>query len=59
MLDTTRLRAEFARWLCELYGREVPAYTTLVDVAQQVNADVVDRLGDRAALAALELRSIP
>ena len=34
---STDLRAEFARRLSVMYGGEVPAYTTLVEVAQQVN----------------------
>lgn len=37
----TALRAEFALRLAELYGAEVPAYTTLVEVSRQVNADVI------------------
>jgi uncharacterized glyoxalase superfamily metalloenzyme YdcJ len=32
------LRARFAASLSAMYGREVPAYTTLVDVADQINA---------------------
>ncbi|WP_049568579.1 VOC family protein [Streptomyces sp. SBT349] len=40
-----RLRAEFARRLSDMYGREVPAYTTLVDVSREVNADVMARAG--------------
>lgn len=35
-----RLRAAFARRIAQAYGREVPAYTTLVEVTEQVNADV-------------------
>jgi uncharacterized glyoxalase superfamily metalloenzyme YdcJ len=42
------LRAAFARSLSQMYGREVPAYTTLVEVAEQVNADVLARDGDDA-----------
>lgn len=34
-----QLRARFAQELSDLYGREVPAYTTLVEVAQEVNRD--------------------
>ena len=45
---TTELRARFARRLSELYGREVPAYTTLVEVSHEVNRRVLDRDG-RAA----------
>ncbi len=43
------LRAAFARSVSEMYGREVPAYTTLVEVAHAVNQDVL-----RAAGAAAE-----
>ena len=43
-----QLRAEFARRLSEMYGREVPAYTTLVDVSREVNAEVLDRSGAQA-----------
>ncbi|MET0448957.1 MAG: VOC family protein [Aeromicrobium sp.] len=38
---STELRARFARSLSELYGSEVPAYTTLVEVSESVNADVL------------------
>lgn len=41
--QTWELRAAFARRMAETYGREVPAYTTLVDVSAAVNADVVAR----------------
>lgn len=40
-----RLRAAFAQRLSEMYGREVPAYTTLVDVSRQVNEDVLRARG--------------
>lgn len=39
------LRARFARSLSELYGREVPAYTTLVSVAQEINSEVARSQG--------------
>ena len=42
------LRAAFARRLAAMYGREVPAYETLVEVTREVNADVVARRGDDA-----------
>jgi len=42
------LRAAFARSLSQMYGREVPEYTTLVEVAEQVNADVLARDGAAA-----------
>lgn len=41
-VSQTELRARFARALSELYGREVPAYTTLVEVAAEVNRRVLD-----------------
>ncbi len=44
-LVTWELRAAFARSLSAMYGREVPAYPTLVDVASAVNADVLARDG--------------
>jgi uncharacterized glyoxalase superfamily metalloenzyme YdcJ len=44
----TELRARFAVTLSGLYGREVPAYRTLVEVSHQVNADVAASLGDTA-----------
>jgi uncharacterized glyoxalase superfamily metalloenzyme YdcJ len=36
-----QLRAQFAVRLATLYGREVPAYNTLVDVSRAVNEDFV------------------
>lgn len=47
-LATWQLRAEFARRMAETYGREVPAYATLVEVAAQVNGEVVARGGAAA-----------
>ncbi len=44
----TGLRAEFAWRLSAMYGGEVPAYTTLVEVAHQVNAEVLEREGSAA-----------
>ncbi len=44
----TDLRAEFARRLSVMYGGEVPAYTTLVEVAHEVNAEVLEREGSAA-----------
>ncbi|MEG9224738.1 2-oxoadipate dioxygenase/decarboxylase [Aeromicrobium sp. Sec7.5] len=41
MVTPTQLRARFAEALSTLYGTEVPAYTTLVEVSQGVNADVL------------------
>ncbi|MEL7974569.1 VOC family protein [Isoptericola sp. F-RaC21] len=40
-----QLRAAFARSLSDMYGREVPAYTTLLEVSHDVNADVVRARG--------------
>jgi uncharacterized glyoxalase superfamily metalloenzyme YdcJ len=37
--QTWRLRAGFAAALSRMYGAEVPAYTTLVDVATAINRD--------------------
>lgn len=42
------LRARFAVALSEMYGDEVPAYTTLVDVSNEVNQRYLDRLGSEA-----------
>jgi uncharacterized glyoxalase superfamily metalloenzyme YdcJ len=44
----TELRARFARALSELYGSEVPAYTTLVEVCEAINAEVLERRGEDA-----------
>ena len=43
-----KLRADFAKRLSTMYGREVPAYTTLVDVCHEVNTDVLTAGGDDA-----------
>ena len=45
---TTELRTRFARRLSDLYGSEVPAYTTLVEVSHEVNRRVLDRDGAAA-----------
>lgn len=42
------LRARFAVALAEMYGAEVPAYTTLVEVSRAVNADVAAARGEAA-----------
>ncbi|MCP2264135.1 2-oxoadipate dioxygenase/decarboxylase family protein [Promicromonospora thailandica] len=44
-LEPWQLRAAFARSLSDMYGTEVPAYTTLLDVSHEVNADFVARHG--------------
>lgn len=46
-MSRTQLRAAFAVRLAEMYGREVPAYTTLVEVAREVNADHAARAASR------------
>ena len=38
-VETWQLRAKFAAALSRLYGAEVPAYTTLVEVSGEVNRD--------------------
>ncbi|MEE6287327.1 VOC family protein [Georgenia sp. MJ173] len=43
-----QLRAAFARSLSDMYGTEVPAYTSLLEVSHAVNADVVARIGTDA-----------
>ncbi|MGQ7297146.1 2-oxoadipate dioxygenase/decarboxylase [Quadrisphaera sp. KR29] len=50
-----QLRARFAVALAEMYGAEVPAYTTLVEVSRAVNADVAAARGaDAERLGSLE-----
>jgi uncharacterized glyoxalase superfamily metalloenzyme YdcJ len=50
-----QLRAAFARSLSDMYGHEVPAYTTLLEVAHEVNADVVAAQGaDAERLGSIE-----
>jgi uncharacterized glyoxalase superfamily metalloenzyme YdcJ len=44
-VTTTQLRAAFARRLSTLYGAEVPAYSTLVEVSREVNERVLARRG--------------
>ncbi len=54
-VSSTQLRARFAEALSGLYGSEVPAYTTLVEVSQEVNADVLARSGaDAERLGSIE-----
>jgi uncharacterized glyoxalase superfamily metalloenzyme YdcJ len=45
MISQWRLRAAFAQRLSQMYGREVPAYTALVDVSREVNEDVLRARG--------------
>lgn len=45
MIPQWQLRAAFAQRLSDMYGEEVPAYTTLVEVSREVNDDVLRNLG--------------
>ncbi|MBT0772867.1 VOC family protein [Kineosporia sp. J2-2] len=47
-VGATELRTRFAALLSDLYGGEVPAYGTLVEVSQEVNAEVLARAGEQA-----------
>jgi len=47
-MRSTELRAAFARALSEMYGGEVPAYRTLVEVAAEVNQEVLAAQGPAA-----------
>ena len=53
-VSPTTLRADFAHALSQLYGTEVPAYTTLVEVSEQVNADVLARHPDAERLGSID-----
>jgi uncharacterized glyoxalase superfamily metalloenzyme YdcJ len=44
-VGSTELRSRFAARLSALYGTEVPAYNTLVEVSHEVNKRVLDREG--------------
>lgn len=48
LIPQWQLRARFAKALSDLYGTEVPAYTTLVEVSQEVNRDFVAANPDTA-----------
>lgn len=54
MIPTWRLRAAFARRLSDMYGTEVPAYTTLLEVSAQVNDEVISKDGDAGRLGGIE-----
>lgn len=54
MVPTWQLRARFALRLAEMYGSEVPAYHTLVDVCRDVNDETASARGE----AGLRLGSI-
>jgi uncharacterized glyoxalase superfamily metalloenzyme YdcJ len=52
-LSTWQLRERFAAGLSAMYGSEVPAYTTLVEVSAQVNRAYADRHPDAQRLGSL------
>lgn len=54
MIPTWRLRAAFARRLSDMYGTEVPAYTTLLEVSAQVNDEVIGKEGHTGRLGGIE-----
>ena len=55
LIQPWELRARFARSLSDMYGREVPAYTTLVEVSREVNEDVARARGaDAERLGSLD-----
>lgn len=47
-MEPWQLRAEFALRLSQMYGEEVPAYNTLVDVSAETNQDALNRMGKDA-----------
>ncbi|MGV4925000.1 VOC family protein [Streptomyces sp. BHT-5-2] len=53
-IPTWRLRAAFARRLSAMYGTEVPAYTTLLEVTGQINDEVAARDPDAGRLGGLD-----
>jgi uncharacterized glyoxalase superfamily metalloenzyme YdcJ len=54
MLETWQLRARFAEALSTMYGAEVPAYTTLVQVSADVNRDHIGAHPEAGRLGSLE-----
>ncbi|MFG2401198.1 2-oxoadipate dioxygenase/decarboxylase [Streptomyces lydicus] len=54
MVPTWQLRAAFAQRLSAMYGTEVPAYTTLLEVAGQVNDEVAARDPDAARFGSID-----
>lgn len=48
VLAQHELRADFAARLSRVYGREVPAYTTLLEVSEEVNRDHLRQMGREA-----------
>lgn len=54
LVGATQLRARFAQALSGLYGSEVPAYTTLVEVSAEVNAEVLARREDAERFGSID-----
>lgn len=52
-LETWQLRAQFAAGLSAMYAAEVPAYRTLVEVSERVNADYAARHGNAERFGSL------
>ncbi|GII94634.1 2-oxoadipate dioxygenase/decarboxylase [Sinosporangium siamense] len=48
LISHGQMRAAFARQLSDMYGREVPAYLTLVETAHEVNENVLQQAGAAA-----------
>ncbi|MCX2933665.1 VOC family protein [Mycobacterium sp. CVI_P3] len=53
-VEIWQLRARFAAALSAMYGAEVPAYTTLVEVSEAVNRDFVATHPDAGRLGSIE-----
>ncbi|SEH91362.1 Uncharacterized metalloenzyme YdcJ, glyoxalase superfamily [Mycolicibacterium rutilum] len=53
-VEAWQLRAQFAAQLSRMYGAEVPAYTTLVEVAAAVNRDHAAATPDAERLGSLD-----
>ncbi|EFQ83570.1 hypothetical protein HMPREF0063_11233 [Aeromicrobium marinum DSM 15272] len=54
LVGPTDLRSRLAAGLSALYGSEVPAYRTLVEVSQQVNAEVLEDRTDAQRLGSID-----
>ena len=53
-VETSQLRAQFAAGLSQMYGAEVPAYHTLVDVSSEVNRAHVGAHSEAQRLGSLQ-----
>lgn len=49
-VSPNQIRADFSAAMSEMYRKEVPAYGTLVEIVETVNADVLDRDDNALAL---------